>query len=119
MSKSVLVVTTRCTDPAREQEFNRWYDEQHIPAILSSRHFVAAQRYRLGGPASKSEPEATYLAIYEIDTDDVPAAMKALGESRATWPEAAKTIDTLQVFSATTYTAIGARQEASKALAGD
>jgi hypothetical protein len=118
MSKSVLVVTTRCTDPTREAEFNRWYDELHLPAILSSRHFVGAQRYKLAGAASKSEPEATYLAIYEIDTADVPAAMQALAESRARWPDAAKTIDTLQVFSATTYTAIGAHQEAAAAAAG-
>ena len=110
MGKSILVVSTRCTDPDREAEFNRWYDEIHLPALLSSKHIVSAQRYKLAGQPSASEPEATYLAIYEIDTDDVPAAMKALAESRATWSEEAKSIDTMQVYSARTYVAIGAHQ---------
>ena len=110
MGKSILVVTSRCTDSAREAEFNRWYDDVHLPAILTCEHFVGAQRYKLAGRASKSEPEATYLAIYEMDTDDVPAAMKALGEGLATAPAEARTIDTLQLFSTTTFTAIGAHQ---------
>ena len=110
MGKSILLVSTRCTDPEREAEFNRWYDELHLPALLSSKHIVGAQRYKLAGQPSASEPEANYLAIYEIDTDDVPAAMKALGESMATWPNEAKSIDTMQIFSARTYTAIGAHQ---------
>jgi hypothetical protein len=76
MANSVLVVTSRCKDPAREEEFNKWYDEVHLPDILSAPHFVAAQRYKLAGRPSKSEPEAQYLAIYEIDTDDTASALK-------------------------------------------
>jgi hypothetical protein len=118
MGTSVLLVMTRCTDPAREAEFNRWYDEVHLPDVLTVPHIVAAQRYKLAGPANKNEPDAQYLAVYELDTDDTRTAIKALGEEMPKWTAAGRVIDCLQVVSATTFAAIGSRQ-LEKAAAGD
>jgi hypothetical protein len=106
------MVTSRCKDPAREEEFNKWYDEVHLPDILSTPQFVAAQRYKLAGPPSKSEPEATYLAIYEIEGDDTRAAMKALGENLSKLPPDRWPYDGIEVFSTATFSEIGARQRA-------
>ena len=47
MARSLWLVATRCTDPAREAEFNSWYDQFHLPDMLAVPHVVAAQRYTL------------------------------------------------------------------------
>jgi len=119
MGTSVLLVMTRCTDPAREAEFNKWYDDVHLPDVLSVPHFVAAQRYKLAGPANKNEPEAQYLAVYELDTDDTRSAMKALGERMPQWTAAGRIIDCMQVVSGTTFATIGSRQREKASAAGD
>jgi hypothetical protein len=83
MAKYTFVVLTNPT-PGKDAEFNKWYNEQHIPDVLQASGFVAAQRFRLadnqmGGDTNKPYK---YLALYEIETDDLPAALKDL-QSRA------------------------------------
>jgi hypothetical protein len=119
MGTSVLLVITRCTDPAREAEFNTWYDDVHLPDVLTVPHIVAAQRYKLSGPPNKNEPDAQYLAVYELDTDDTRSAMKALGEHMPQWSAAGRVIDCMQVVSGTTFAAIGSRQREKASAAGD
>src|ERR1700738_2570382 len=86
MPKAVLVVFTRPGDPSREGEYNDWYDCTHlpqvcaIPGITSARRFKASvvQREALVGPL----PD--YLALYEIEADDLDATLtelRARGES--------------------------------------
>ncbi len=61
-----------------ETEFNRIYDEDHIPIILKVPGVRAARRYRLEDSTRAGMPR--YLAIYEIENAEVL-------ESRA-WLEA-------------------------------
>ena len=35
--------------PGREEEYERWYDEQHIPDCLKLDGFLSAQRFRIEG----------------------------------------------------------------------
>jgi hypothetical protein len=79
MAKHILVVITNPT-PGQEDEFNRWYTEEHLDDVLRLPGFVAAQRFKLSidGPKSLS---GQYLAIYELDIDDPKAAFAALGEA--------------------------------------
>ena len=35
MPKVVLIVHSRPVEPSREDEFNKWYDEVHIPDVTS------------------------------------------------------------------------------------
>jgi hypothetical protein len=37
-TRSILLVATRCTDPAQEADFNRWYDTVHVPDVLDRPH---------------------------------------------------------------------------------
>jgi hypothetical protein len=78
MSRHVFVVLTNAV-AGRDEEFNRWYDGQHIPDVLKVPGFVAAQRFRLG-PAQMEAANSPwrYLALYEIETDDVAGALKEL-----------------------------------------
>lgn len=58
--------------PGKESEFERWYNEQHFPDLLRLPGLVSAQRYRMSEVQHKTPPfPQTYLAVYELDTDDV------------------------------------------------
>lgn len=50
-------------DPAREVEFNTWYEQVHIPALLACPGWFSARRYLSleGGPK--------YVAVYEVAGD--------------------------------------------------
>ena len=78
MDKIVFVVESNCTDPAREDEFNEWYNNIHVPDMLEAPGVVQGTRYERMDP---SEGQSRYLAIYEIETDDFPALAKAVGEN--------------------------------------
>ena len=69
------------TDPVagQEAEYNSWYDDRHLDDVLAVDGFVSAQRFRLSRQAMPSGvPASQYLAIYEIETDDVDATLAAL-----------------------------------------
>ncbi len=71
-----FIVLTNPT-AGKEAEFNRWYDEQHLPDVLKVPGFVAAQRFKL---AQAENPGWTYLAIYEFESDDPEASLRTLSE---------------------------------------
>ena len=79
MAHYQLVVLTNAA-AGRDEEFNAWYDGQHLPDVLSVPGFVSAQRFRLA-PAS-GHTAWSYLAIYDVETDDPAKAMAEL-EARA------------------------------------
>lgn len=47
-------------DPAYEEEFNRWYDEEHFPERMQCPGFLSARRFVSVEGGSK------YLAFYEL-----------------------------------------------------
>jgi hypothetical protein len=53
-----------------EAEFNRIYDERHIPDMLAVPGVTRAARYRLVSADSDDIPR--YLAVYEVDDPSVP-----------------------------------------------
>src|SRR6202166_4237203 len=52
-------------DAEFEAEFNRWYDEEHVPGLLQVPGFLSAGRYL----ALKGAPK--YLATYELEDHNV------------------------------------------------
>lgn len=80
MAKWLQLVGTNCADAAREAEFNEWYDKTHLPDVLETPGFVRATRYEHTNP---SEGEAKFLALYEIETDDIDSFIKANAENIA------------------------------------
>jgi hypothetical protein len=60
-----LLLVMMDIDPEHEEEFNRWYNEEHIPERLSIPGFMSARRYR----ALEGSPK--YLALYELETPEV------------------------------------------------
>ena len=60
---AIVLVTTVDVKAEGEEEFNRWYNEEHLPAVMACPGFLAAARYR----ASVGEPR--YMAVYELATE--------------------------------------------------
>lgn len=88
MAKAMFLAWASPVDEASEAEFNDWYEGTHIPQVRAAIPAITAvHRYRLadlpaapGGAEPGSTPPARrYLAVYELDTDDVAAAAAALG----------------------------------------
>ncbi|HZO80169.1 MAG TPA: hypothetical protein VFB33_00615 [Candidatus Binataceae bacterium] len=84
MAKYTLVVLSNPTT-GKEAEFNEWYDKMHVPDVLRVPGFVAAQRFKLAGPQLNDAPRPhRYLALYEIETDDIQASIDALRQRAGT-----------------------------------
>jgi hypothetical protein len=67
MIKNILVVVSSPV-PGREEEYNRWYTEQHLADVLRAPGFTSAQRFKLAAQGPSGMPGA-YLAIYEYETN--------------------------------------------------
>ena len=100
MEKWCLAVASNCTDAAREAEFNEWYDKTHIPDVLETTGFIRATRYENIEPA---EGEPKFLAIYEIETDDIDEFKKRQGDNIARKREAGRFSDLLVMVSRAYY----------------
>lgn len=81
MTKMVMIALSNPADPQREDEFNDWYDNTHVPQIRSSVPGVGdVRRYRASAAQMLPEPPAhRYLAVYEIEATDSGQVLAALG----------------------------------------
>ena len=79
MAKYTFVVLSNPTTPGQEAEYNEWYNKIHIPDVLNVPGFVAAQRFKVADTQlGDGTPAHRYLALYEIDTDDIKGSLKEL-----------------------------------------
>lgn len=64
----------------REDEYNDWYDTHHVRDVVNVPGFICGQRFRLASTqfALSQPPPHRYLALYEIDTDDVAATFQCV-----------------------------------------
>ena len=79
--KALLLVMMEI-DPEHEEDFNRWYDEEHVPERLGIPGFVRARRFR----AIEGSPR--YLALYELEGPEVLATETYqywTGEGQTEW----------------------------------
>jgi hypothetical protein len=66
VTRKVVLFSEMTPDESWEDDFNDWYDTEHIPSRMRAPGFLGAQRYRsVDGPA--------YLAIYEMSSKDALA----------------------------------------------
>jgi hypothetical protein len=79
MGSWILVVESNCSDPAFEKEFNEWYNNVHVPEVVSYPCFIRGIRYELVEPV---ENRGKYMAIYEIESesDDFDKVMANVDE---------------------------------------
>ena len=62
-----------CTDPTREAEWDAWYDEQHVPDMLSCGAFNAMSRWRR---VPTTRVGSNFLTLYDVATDTVEEAVE-------------------------------------------
>ena len=75
-------VFSNCTDPSREDEFNRWYTHIHLPDLSKAKGLVSAKRY----VNPEADATAKYLAVYEFETEDLDESIQSLYElAGAAW----------------------------------
>ena len=65
MAGSGMLMTSMDIDPAHEQEFNQWYDREHLAERVAIPGFIEARRYVAENAAPK------YLGLYSTATFDV------------------------------------------------
>jgi len=83
MAKAMLVVLSNPVSPQVEDEYNDWYNNVHLKDIVAVEGFVAAQRFKIvetEATAEAPKPAQRYIALYELDTDDIEGAAKRLTE---------------------------------------
>jgi len=87
MAKYTFIVMTNPVE-GKEAEYNDWYNTHHVPDVLNIPGFVSAQRFCLAETQmgrGQSRPHK-YLALYEIETDDLAGTLKEL-RARGGTPE--------------------------------
>jgi len=78
LGNTLMLVRTHPQDPSREQEFNDWYNGNHVPDVLNAPNFEAAIRYKVVATHVGHVP--AYLALYYVTQDDVETANRGLLE---------------------------------------
>ncbi len=95
MPKFKLVALTHPV-AGKEDAYNEWYSNVHLPEVISAPGFTGAQRFRLKHNLG-AVPSQPYLAIYDIEADDPMTVMAAVGQRPRTDSDAIDSAKT-QVF---------------------
>ena len=67
--------------PEHENEFNEWYNVEHLPALAAVPGVLAARRYRGSGATQR------YAAIYHFATPGVPGSAAWKSAANTKWTE--------------------------------
>ncbi|HEX2173586.1 MAG TPA: hypothetical protein VHL09_14205 [Dehalococcoidia bacterium] len=62
--RAIFLVYTDLSDEKHDEDFNAWYNQEHLPELLALPGFLDAARY----VATKGGPK--YLAVYELESVD-------------------------------------------------
>ncbi len=85
MNKKYTYVFFTNAVAGRDDDYNDWYTNQHLPDVLKVPGFVAGRRFRLSEAGLMgAAPSHRYLTIYEVETADPEAT---LAELQARAPE--------------------------------
>lgn len=79
MAKYQLLVVSNPV-AGKEDEYNNWYDKQHLDDVIAMDGYTAAKRYTVTHLMG-DQPAGTYAAIYEMETDNPTEAFASLGKA--------------------------------------
>jgi hypothetical protein len=68
-----ILTNELCNDPAREDEWDAWYDDQHVPDMLSCGAFGAMSRWQR---MPRARVGSNFLTLYDVSTDTVDEAVE-------------------------------------------
>jgi hypothetical protein len=62
----------------QEKEYDDWYQNTHLRDVVAIDGFKSAQRFRLQQSVMPGPDLPPYLAIYDLETDDINGAVQEL-----------------------------------------
>ena len=77
--EGLFLVYTDLIDPKYEEEFNAWYNTEHLPELLTLPGFLDAARY----VATRGAPK--YLAVYELTSIEAVRSPEFSKRQRTPW----------------------------------
>jgi hypothetical protein len=94
MGRRGLLLTMTEPPPRMEEEFNAWYDLEHLPERLSIPGFRSARRW----VADCAPGDGKYLATYELESLDVLSSAQYLSFFKKPTPWTKRCLDATVVF---------------------
>lgn len=86
MAVHKFIVFTNPTE-GKEQEFDEWYMNTHMPDVMKVPGFVSGQRFTWAHAQAREYAETwRYMTILDIETDDLQGTLNDL-KSRAGTPQ--------------------------------
>ena len=79
MAATAMLIVQVDIDPEREDEFNRWYDDEHVPEKQATKGFYSARRFK-----HFTVPHR-YLAIYEVENGDLVTNPEYMTQAQSEW----------------------------------
>jgi hypothetical protein len=92
--KRGLLLTMTEPPPAMDEEFNAWYDGEHLPERLAIPGFRSARRW----VADVAPAEGRYLATYELDSQAVLSSSPYLARFQGATPWTRRCLGKAVVF---------------------
>jgi hypothetical protein len=74
-----VILVSMNVDPAREDEFNDWYNTEHIPHFNRLAGVIAARRFR----AIEGDPR--YVALYHVENTGIYATPGWMAANQTPW----------------------------------
>ena len=74
-----VILVSMNIDPTREEEFNDWYNTEHIPHFNRLAGVIAARRFR----AIEGDPG--YVALYHVENTDIYATPGWMAANETPW----------------------------------
>ncbi len=81
MSKKHLVLVLTEPTEGQSEEFDRYYEQDHIDEVLATTGWTSGQRFKLADEAGAPCP-LPYLALYETWEDNPKAAIQRMNDTR-------------------------------------
>jgi hypothetical protein len=82
MSRYIFMVMTNASE-GQDEAFNAWYTNKHLPDVFKIDGYVSAQRFKLI-PKPGTPCAHRYLALYEVETNDLAKTHAALAAASGT-----------------------------------
>jgi hypothetical protein len=74
VAKGIIYLETMPVSPDREEDYHTWYNDTHLAEICSVDGIVSARRF------APTDGKGPFIAIYELDCDDLDGVVQRLGE---------------------------------------
>jgi hypothetical protein len=76
-----LLLNAMNITPEVEDDFNKWYDTEHIPALAAVTGVLCARRFRA------TQPGVKYVALYHVEAPEVVASGEWKKAATSPWTE--------------------------------